>query len=648
MTNDTSRATADALAATHLATEHGEKGVVCEAGRVYAGQYLVRGLLGYGGMGEVYLVEHQILKADFALKVLRPSYRIRPDIVQRFRAESRALWELSHPNFVQVHHAGDDPEIGPYIAMEVLRGKTLAQLIETKGKLSIEDALPIAIDIADAAQAMHEAGIIHRDLKPDNIFVTTRDNKDKRRCIKLLDLGAAKIAKYGGPATAENRTIGTGKYMSPEHIRCKPLGPTSDIYALGHIVYEMVAGKHAFGAHHPNPTHFDYQLWHLNAKPDPLDERMPGSPNDLSEALTQAMAKDPAHRFQTMSAFASALREVLRRHSVGKAKGGTEQMKLDAGDARTIEDILSSESPDGQWSFVDPNAPKKKTGTETAVVGTTKDPVSKGLVLGAAAAAAAGNTRASAPNIDDAGGKVVAFLVATSGADSGRRLDMQARTYVIGTDASCNAPLADPSVAAKHARIVVNPTAIIELHDDASGRTFVNDRAVPYAVLKHGDRLRFGAVSFDFHLMDPTRHGFGSHGTMRIDGPSSKPQSQKTQASSPDGALRSTSPPTTAPPTTGRNLSATVNSDDEKPKRKPLAPTPPMGVEARPWTPPVASPPAAPAPASQPRRSRTMMVAVALVVVACVILGVVAALRLANVLGSLEPRSEHEKTIAPC
>lgn len=127
----------------------------------------------------MYLVEHQILKAELALKVLRPSYRMRTDIVQRFRDESRALWELSHPSFVEVHHAGEDPEIGPYMSMEVLRGKTLAHLLAIKGRLTIEEALPIVIEAAEAAQVMRDLGILHRDLKPDNIFITTRDTPSR-------------------------------------------------------------------------------------------------------------------------------------------------------------------------------------------------------------------------------------------------------------------------------------------------------------------------------------------------------------------------------------------------------------------------------------------------------------------------------------
>ena len=323
---------------------------VCEVGRLYAGQYLVKAVLGVGGMAEVYLVEQQTLRADFALKVLRRELQQRPDMVQRFRSESRALWELSHPSFVRVHHAGDDPALGPFMIMEVLRGKTLAQTLRKNRYIEVGHALSIAIEIADACEAMHRLGIIHRDLKPENIFLTLEP--EKRHGLKLLDLGAAKIAKYGAPATAEDRQIGTGKYMSPEQIRGQELGPASDVYALGLIIFEMVSGTPVFGVNHPNPTHLDYQVWHVNAQPERLSARFADAPPGLDEVLWQGMQKNPAHRFQTMAAFASALREILSARSAARLKGGTVQMDAASmGEEQRLIEALMAPSTDGKWSY---------------------------------------------------------------------------------------------------------------------------------------------------------------------------------------------------------------------------------------------------------------------------------------------------------
>ncbi len=495
----------DALAATFVADEPAAPsaaGQVCTVGRVYAGQYLVKGLLGQGGMGEVYLVEHQTLHAEFALKVLRPTYRIREDIVQRFRAESRALWELSHPNFVRVHHAGEDPEIGPYMAMEVLQGKTLAQLLFVLKRLSIEQALSLAIEVADTAEAMHQLGIIHRDLKPENLFLTARGPGQKRG-VKLLDLGAAKIAKYGGPATAENRTIGTGKYMSPEHIRSKPLGPPADIYALGHIVFEAIAGSHVFGQNHPNPTHFDYQLWHLNAEPDSLSSRVPEAPEDLSAVLKQAMAKQPEHRFQSMAAFASALREVLRRLIANRAKGGTEQMsKPPVDDAATIEQALLGPSPDGSWSMPVAGA----NGTHTADVHTARDPISRGL--GFAARVAESSPRLTA---------ALATWVPLGA--PGAVVELAPQSYLIGSAPHADIVVTDPGMAFEHARLTVHPTGIIEIAAAAGARLLVNDVPETHKALRHCDRVTLGNRMFELRLAAGDR-ALGQ-GTVRMDSPSS-------------------------------------------------------------------------------------------------------------------------------
>jgi serine/threonine protein kinase len=280
---------------------------VCVPGRLYAGQYEVRGVLGRGGMAEVYLVEHRTLRADFALKVLRRSYRKQPEIVERFRVEARALWELAHPGFVRVHHAGDDPELGPYLVLERLRGRSLADVLLATGRLEPAQAIPIGVAIADAAGAMHARGMVHRDLKPDNVFVALGSGGE--RSVKLLDLGAAKIAKYGAIETAANHTIGTLRYMSPEQLRAESVGPATDVYALGHILYECLAGRHAFGERGHAPTSpLDVLRWHVEATPTPLDEVAPGVGAQLAKVVARALAFEVADRYASMAELSAELR----------------------------------------------------------------------------------------------------------------------------------------------------------------------------------------------------------------------------------------------------------------------------------------------------------------------------------------------------
>lgn len=459
MTQDKGKSGVDALAPTFMTDEPPDlavKGTVCEPGKIYGGNLQVLGLLGQGGMGEIYLVRHTGDGGQYAMKVLRPLVAARADMVQRFREECRAMMTelVGHESFVRVFHVADDPQIGPFMLMEVLRGKTLAQLLGALGKLSLAHALPIGVEIAQAAQALHERGIIHRDLKPDNVFLTVSEDARRGHGLKLLDLGAAKFQKSSAPATAMHKAIGTGKYMSPEHIKTKPLGPTSDVYSLSHIVYEMIAGKHAFGAHHPNPSHFDYQMWHLNAQPDSLVARAPGTPPSLWAVLERGMRKAPEERWPSMRDFAAALRDVERQVAMTK-EAATEE-------AQRISEVLSSRAPN--------------VGSAVAQTGQ---------------------------------------LVGVLGPIAGAVVALSAKTHGIGSDPSNEVAVPDPSIAPRHGRIVVHPTGITEIYDDIGGLS-INDKPTRFAVLRHGDRVRIGAGVFEYRSARGSV-AVGAGGTVKMD-----------------------------------------------------------------------------------------------------------------------------------
>ena len=254
----------------------------CAAGTVIGGEYEVGQLIARGGVGEVYRVTHRTLQAELALKVLLPEHRDRDDVRLRFRTEGRALWEISHPNFVKVHHAGEDAVVGPFLVMELLRGRSLAALL-ARATIPFEQAIALTIQLAEACQAMHELEMIHRDLKPANVFLVAAGGGEIRA--KLLDLGAAKIAKYGTPPTAEHMTVGTGRYMSPEHIACLPLSPASDVYSLAQIAFEMLTRSHPFDPAVAAPTSFDFQQWHLQRPPRRLSELCDEVPEEVSFPL---------------------------------------------------------------------------------------------------------------------------------------------------------------------------------------------------------------------------------------------------------------------------------------------------------------------------------------------------------------------------
>jgi serine/threonine-protein kinase len=277
-----------------------------------ADTYEVRSRLGSGGMGEVYAVVHRTLRAELALKVLRPEHRRDPSIVTRFRAEGRALWELAHPGFVRVHHAGDDPAVGPFLVLERLVGRSLADVIEAAGRLAPDDAIRVGCAVAEAAHAMHALGMIHRDLKPSNVFLTRGEGG--ARGVKLLDLGAAKIPKYGDPPTAPGHALGTLRYMSPEQLRAEPVGPAADVYALGHVLFESIAGRHAFGAHRDEPTRpAEIVAWHRGPPPPRLDALVPGVSPRLAALVASALAPEASQRPASMAIVAAQLAALLGR-----------------------------------------------------------------------------------------------------------------------------------------------------------------------------------------------------------------------------------------------------------------------------------------------------------------------------------------------
>ena len=444
----------------------------CRPGQVVANEYEIKSLLGYGGVGEVYLVHHRTLKADFALKILIPRLRSREDVKARFRQESRALWELSHPSFVQVHHAGDDATIGPYIVMEVLSGRTLATLGKAHTP-SFDDAMRLGIEIAEAAEVMHSVGIIHRDLKPENIFIAFGKRPHgvtegpRPRNVKLLDLGAAKIARFERAPTEDDQTVGTGRYMSPEHVRCEALTPASDVYALAHILFEFVSRAHPFPDAPKEPSHLEFQLLHRDKPPRALSEVVRGTPTLLSDVLLQAMAKAPRERFQSMAAFACALGEARRQFLVDQAIGKTE--RISSADAlATIEDvILESTHPDP--------APPVGVGS-------------------------------------------IATLVEIHADGAAREHVLAYGEFIVGRGERADVRIQHGTLSSRHARLCVHPSGIAELFDEGSAAgTSINGKTLTYAMLAHGDRVRFGAITCEFRLESGAVTANGAGTTMSAD-----------------------------------------------------------------------------------------------------------------------------------
>src|SRR5712691_1035499 len=210
------------------------------------GPYEILAPLGIGGMGEVYRARDARLKREVAVKVLPTTFATDPERLRRFEQEAEAAGALNHPNLLAVYDVGTH-DGAPYIVSELLEGETLRGRLAA-GAFTARRAIGHALQIAQGLAAAHHKGIVHRDLKPENVFVT-----DDGR-VKILDFGLAKLrpeAPGSEQATATQDTapgavLGTAAYMSPEQVRGQPADPRSDIFALGAILYEMVAGRPAF------------------------------------------------------------------------------------------------------------------------------------------------------------------------------------------------------------------------------------------------------------------------------------------------------------------------------------------------------------------------------------------------------------------
>jgi Tol biopolymer transport system component len=262
------------------------------------GPYEILGSLGVGGMGEVFRARDTRLGRDVAVKVLPPSFASDPERQRRFELEARAVAALDHPNVLVVHDVGahDGRE---YIVTELLEGESLREKLEG-GRIPPRKAVEIAIQVARGLSAAHEKGIVHRDLKPDNIFLT-RDGR-----AKVIDFGLARVDALTLDSEGETQTavddktapgvlLGTVTYMSPEQARGRPAGVRSDVFALGAILYEMLAGRRPFSG----ATLADTLSAILREDPPPIESSSVAFPSTLDRVVRRCLEKEPAERFQT-------------------------------------------------------------------------------------------------------------------------------------------------------------------------------------------------------------------------------------------------------------------------------------------------------------------------------------------------------------
>ncbi len=284
-----------------------------EIGRtILGGKYQITAEIGRGGMGVVYKGIQTSLGRPVAIKVLPAQFARDREFVNRFRREAEALGRLNHPNIVTIHDLDSEGE-EYFLVMEYVDGRDLSSTLEPGRTVPPYLAVTIAIQTAEALAAAHRCGIVHRDVKPQNILVEEITGR-----VKVADFGVAAMSD----ATSLTRTgsvIGTPKYMSPEQIQGMPVTGASDIYSLGAVLYELLAGRAPF----VGDTAMAIAYQHVDGTPPPLGSLAPGLPAGLVKIVERALQKQPERRFASASEMAQALRAVPIKEGSDRARHGT-------------------------------------------------------------------------------------------------------------------------------------------------------------------------------------------------------------------------------------------------------------------------------------------------------------------------------------
>ena len=271
--------------------------------QVFDGRYRVIRKLGTGGMANVYLAEDQELGRSVAIKMLDERHSQDEQFVERFRREASSAAGLSHPNIVSIYDRGVD-EGTYYIAMEYIEGRTLKELLVTRGPTPIPVALDYTRQILAALGFAHKNGIVHRDIKPHNVVVAP----DGR--LKVMDFG---IARSGTSQMTETGSIiGTAQYLSPEQAKGAPVTPASDIYSVGIVLYEMLTGTVPFTGETP----LEIAMKHLSTTPMPPSEKRHEVPPEIDAIVLRALAKDPTARYQSAEEMDADLARAARGQAV--------------------------------------------------------------------------------------------------------------------------------------------------------------------------------------------------------------------------------------------------------------------------------------------------------------------------------------------
>jgi len=299
-----------------------------QAGELLDGKYRIEKPLGEGGMGAVAKATHLLRRAPVALKFMSPAILALPGAVERFVNEGVAVSQIDSDHVVKIFDVGKLPNGAPYLVMEFLEGCDLSQLLEREGRhVELPRAIHFTLQMLRALQTAHAAGIVHRDMKPSNCFVTTKDGEID--FVKLVDFGISKVRLddpegHAAQLTRTNSALGTPLYMSPEQARSpRDVDHRTDLYSVGAILYEMLAGRTPYAADSGEYTEILFKIF--TTEPEPLAALRPDLPEPLREAVHRALRRDPEARFGSAQEMAESLAAFADHRSaevLGKFRAG--------------------------------------------------------------------------------------------------------------------------------------------------------------------------------------------------------------------------------------------------------------------------------------------------------------------------------------
>jgi eukaryotic-like serine/threonine-protein kinase len=305
--------------------------------QLIGGRYRIVQRIGQGGMGKVYKVAHAHLSRTFALKIISDTVSETREARELFDREARFASAMQHPNITAVVDFGEDEAVGMFMVMELVEGEALHKILFREKQLGVRYACEIVIQLADALHYIHQQGVVHCDIKTENILVREIEEPGKRRRVvaKLLDFG---LARPLNPGRVQTGLSGTPHYVAPERIRGEAASPSSDVYSLGILLYELLAGRVPWDG-----AVQKILAGHLDEKPVPPSAYVEGGVDEaLENLILRALSKDPADRHRDMAAFTYELRTVMSMLGFGQRKaGGNRRVVLERSDGRRRRDELA-------------------------------------------------------------------------------------------------------------------------------------------------------------------------------------------------------------------------------------------------------------------------------------------------------------------